>query len=268
MRTIEEIKVEMDAEQANRPELVELQDLNANTSAVSYFGLLKKMMAAFIQLLEGSWEVFREEVTHQIANTRVGSTTWYRDQILAFQLGDQIEVIDGRVSYVKIDDNKKILKQVAVVETPSGRLSVRVAKSNNAPLSETELKALTSYVGLVKFAGVLTDVISVAPDEVKLVAAVKVDRQLIDQNGQAVAGGAYPVFDSIDGYLRALPVNAMIVNSLLIDQAQAVPGVKDVQIDSAQIRRPGGSWVDYSREIESTAGHAILHPDTVINYAY
>lgn len=268
MRTIEEITIEMEAEQANRPELSGLQDLNANTSAVSYFALLKKMMAAFIQLLEASWEVFREEVTQQIANTRVGSTTWYKDQILSFQLGDQIEVVDGRVTYVKLDDNKKILKQVAVVETPSGRLSVRVAKANNAPLNETELKALTSYVGLVKFAGVLTDVISVAPDEVKLVATVKVDRQLIDQNGQAVAGGTYPVFDALDGYLRALPVDAIVVNSLLVDQAQAVPGVKDVQISSSQIRRPGGTWVDYTRETESTAGHAILHPDTVINYAY
>src|SRR5690606_9645325 len=90
MRTIEEITTEMETEQVNRPELSGLQDLNANTSAVSYFGLLKKMMAAFIQLLEAKWEVFQEEVTQQIANTRVGSTSWYKDQILAFQLGDQI----------------------------------------------------------------------------------------------------------------------------------------------------------------------------------
>jgi hypothetical protein len=268
MRTQEEILAEMDAIQASRPELAGLANVNSSTSEVSFFKLLKNMWVLLVQLMESAWETFRADVEAQIALTRVGTLEWYADQMRVFQFGVPRIVQNGKLTYEKVDAAKQIVKQVCVVEDPvTGRLLIKVVKAGGVPLSASELAALQRYTAQVKYAGVTVDAISLAADELKLVATCQVDRQLIGLDGIALSGVTYPVFDAIAAYARKLPIDSILNNTAITDTVQALPGVKDFVITESYTRRPGTSqWLPYTREVVSTAGHLALHPDTVITY--
>jgi hypothetical protein len=268
MRTQEEILAEMDAVQAAHPELAGLADVNTSTSEVSFFKLLKNMWVLLVQLVEASWETFRADVETQISLTRVGTLDWYADQIRAFQYGVPTRVQNGKLTYEKVDTSRQIVAHVCVVEdAPTGRLLIKVAKAAGVPLTTTEMESIQQYTSQVKYAGVAVDTISLAADELKLVATCQVDRQVIGTNGIALSGVTYPVFDAITAYARQLPLNSILNNTAITDTVQALPGVKDFVITASYTRRPGTTqWLPYTREVVSTAGHLALHPDTLITY--
>ncbi len=257
----------MDAFQATRPELAGLNDLNSSTSEVSFFKLLKNMWVLLVQMVESEWEEHRARVETQIALTRVGTVEWYADQIRVFQFGVPREVIDGKLVFRERNKTKEIIAQVCVVEDASGKLLIKTAKANSAPLSESELGALKRYIAQVKYAGVVVDAVSLAADELKLVATCQVDRQTIGTDGIALTGSNYPVFDAIGAYVRNLPIDSVLNNTALTDVVQGVGGVKDFSIREAYTRRPGTTqWLPYTRETVSAAGHCVLHADSVITY--
>lgn len=260
--------VEMDAFQATKPELAGLTDLNSSTSEVSFFKLLKNMWVLLVQLVESAWDEFRLGVETQITLTRVGTLEWYADQMRVFQFGVPREVIDGKLVYRERNAAKEIVAQVCVVEDPaSGKLLVKTAKAGGVPLSESELAALKRYIAEVKYAGVVVDAVSLAADELKLVATCQVDRQVIGTDGIALIGATYPVFDAIMAYVRRLPIDSVLNNTALTDVVQTLPGVRDFSIREAYTRRPGTTqWLPYTRETVSAAGHLVLHPDSVITY--
>lgn len=258
----------MDAYQATKPELAGLTDLNGSTSEVSFFKLLKNMWVLLVQLVESAWEEFRVGVETQIGLTRVGTLEWYADQMRVFQFGVPREVIDGKLVFRERNAAKEIVAQVCVVEdAASGKLLVKAIKAGGVPLSETELAALKRYIGQVKYAGVVVDAVSLAADELKLVATCQVDRQVIGTDGIALSGANSPVFDAILAYVRRLPIDSVLNNTALTDAVQSLPGVRDFSIVESYTRRPGTTqWLPYTRETVSAAGHLVLHPDSVITY--
>lgn len=266
MKSLEEIKADMDLTQAK---YTALNPLASNTSEVALYGTLKNMFAVLFQLILAEWDAFRVTVEIEIADTRVGLPEWYADQVKAFQYGDPVSVVKGRVTYDVIDESKRIIVQSCVVEDQvTGRLSIKAIKDNSAVLEPDELTALKGYVGRFKYAGVLCDVSSIEADDVKIVCTVKVDKQVIGLNGLSLSDPSKaPVWDAIAAYLRLLPVTSMITNSEIVDAVQAVKGVKDFAISTSSTKRPvSGTWNTYDREVLSIAGHAKLHADSSFTY--
>jgi len=270
MRSLEEIQAEQDIVLAKYPVLAALD----STSDVSFFALMRKMWSLLVQMLGAEWDQFKSEIEVKISSTRVGSLSWYVDQAKAFQYGDMISVIEGQVAYDVIDPAKKIVTQAAMTEDmATGRLTLKAAKIGSdglVPLLSDELQALTSYIGKVKYAGVTCDVISIEADHLKIVATVKVDRQVIGNTGTLLSDSSkLPVLDAISAYIAALPYDSILSNTGLTDAIQAIKGVKDFTVSSSATRRPvSADWVPYLREVVSQAGHLKLHADSAITYIY
>lgn len=270
MRKTEEILIEMDNVQAQYPELSTL----SSTSNTSIFGLMRLMWAQLVQLVEANWENFLIKVEQRIAETKPGGMYWYVEQAKLFQLGDAVTVINGQVAYPVIDTEKRIIVQAAISESvTTGRLTLRLVKKTGSELealSESELEAAKSYVQKYKYAGVVVDVRSIAADDLRLTATVKVDRQIISSTGILLADGvSIPVVAAINNYLATLPYDSMVNNTSLTDAVQAVPGVKDFTITSSDMKRPVvASWTSYTNEVLSEAGYAILNGGSVLTYTY
>lgn len=265
MRSIDEIKTDIDAVKVKYPALNNLD----STSDTSFWTTLRNMWATLIQIVESGWESHAAKVELLIATTSVGSLSWYADQVKAFQYGDPVSILNGRVSYDVVDQAKRIVVQAGVTEDPvSGRLAIKAAKANSTPLAADELAALKEYVSKVKYAGVLADVYSIDADDLKLVAIVKVDKQVIGSNGLLLSDTSKaPVWDAISNYIRLLPFTSVLNNTALIDAIQEVKGVLDVTITGSFTKRPvSNTWVEYQRETVSLAGHLKLHNDSQFTY--
>ncbi len=267
MRQTEEILAEMDAAQQGFDVLATVDSV----SEVSIWGQIKKMFALLVQMLESAQDVFKAEISSLIANAQVGTLSWYVAQAKLFQIGDTISVVSGRVTYDKFDAQKQIIAQAAITEESNGRLSLKVAKKESSglvPLGSDEMEAFKSYVGKFKYAGVFVDAISMEADHVKLVVSVKVDRQVISNNGTLLADTSkFPVTDAISAYLAYLPSNSILNITALTDAIQQVKGVIDFTVTASYSRRPvSTTWNAFNREVLSQAGHMILHADSQISY--
>lgn len=270
MRTREEILLEMDEEFAKH---TSLSDLNNSNSAVSVWQNLKALWVTFVQMLESRWDNLKSEIETSISVARTGTKNWYVNQVLNFQLGDSLDVVNGAASYAVVDPSKRIIAQASATEDLStGRIMIRSAKlvsaSELGPLETWELAALKEYVGSIKYAGVPVDVVSLSADEVKIVAKVKIDPQKITTLGTFVSDPAkYPVSAAIAEYLRRLPADSVISWTALTDYLQGVPGVKDFVITETYMRRPGTTaWISTPENTVSPAGYAILHPDSNLTF--
>ena len=268
MRSIDEIRTEQDSVLQKHPSLASLD----STSDVSLFSQIRNMWALLVQLLESSWEKTRAEIEASIAATRVGDLPWYVQQAKAFQFGDSVSIIAGKIAYDVIDSQKQIVVQAAATEDATGRLSIKVAKKGNdglIPLIPIELDAFRAYVNKYKYAGTITDIVSIEADEVKLIATIKIDRQVISTSGALVSDPTkLPVHSAITSYLEKLPYTSLLSNTALTDALQSIPGVRDFTITSSFSRRPiqGSVWLPYSREVVSLAGHMRLHPDSILTF--
>lgn len=257
MRTTQEILTEMEAVQATFPELAAVN----STSEMSYFRMLKNMWAQLVQLVEASWEAVQTKVDAQLIASRVGSLSWYVQQVKAFQLGDQVTVVDGRVGYATIDTSKQIVQQVSVIEDLiTGKLLIKAVKTLGMNLSAGELTALRSYVNEVKFAGVQIDVVSLRADSLRLTATVKYDRQVLALDGSSLADPTkFPIQEYLAAYLAVLPFDSVVSWTGITDYMQKQNGIKDFVISASWIAAFGSnSFASFSRETTSLAGHLSL----------
>jgi len=243
-------------------------------SSAGLYPQMKGYWTLLVQLLESSWDSIVAKVESRITETKIGGLSWYVSQARAFQYGDAVSIVNGQVTYAVLDAEKLIVKQAAITEDiATGRLMLRVAKMTEGtivPLSEGELKAFKAYAGKFKYAGVVLDVTSLEADQVKLVASVKVDRQILSDTGSLLTDNTkYPIKDGINAYLKSLPYDSIISNTGLTDAIQQIKGVKDFTINQSYTRRPVSvEWVSYAREVASTAGHGVLHNDSTFSYSY
>lgn len=265
MRTIEEIKTEMAAAQATIPELSELD----SSSNMSLFGHLKNMWALLVQMLEGAWERKANEVEEILKNNRVGSALWYAEQAKLFQFGDSVTVINNKVQYREIDPVKQIVKQAVCVEDAvSGRLLIKIAKANGTQLtglSSEELTAFRAYVNDFKYAGVQVDIVSSAPDQLRLFARCKYDRQVLSNTGTLLSDPSQnAVQQAIQSYLNSLPFDGVLSWTGLTDHMQKIPGVLDFVITKTEIAPNATNfWSEFSGETLSNAGHLFFAEGTI-----
>ncbi len=261
MRTKEQIAQEMDIVQAGEPALARLNSV----SQVSFVRLLKNMWVLLVLALEQRWDALVADLGQTQREAQIGSLAWYARTIRAFQYGDAVSVYDGvRVGYAAVDATKQIIQQAAVTEQADGRLLVKVAKADGlslGPLAEAEMVSLREYIRLVKYAGVVVDVISLAPDSLRLDAVIVYDRQVLNGQGQEVSspGARLPVIEGIFIYLRTIRFDSTINLTNLTDYVQKLPGVIDFSIRKAEIKPSGASaWQVFERETTCRAGHATL----------
>lgn len=258
MRTEQQISDEMDRVQAQFPELTNL----TSKSNASVFGLLRNIWIALQLTLDHYIDGVRAELVATAAAVQVGSLNWYVDQVKAFQYGDPLALVGGKPGYDVIDGSKRVVTQAAVIET-DGRLQIKVAKPKddaNQALSDAELISLKDYVRAIKYAGVAVDVVSLPPDELRIDATVRYNRQVLDSSGRFLTGTERrPVNEVISVYIRSLPFDSVFSWTAVSDIVRTFEGVDDFIVNRTFIR-PGGAteWTEFTRQTQSRAGHMKL----------
>ena len=231
-----------------------LSDITSN-SRVAVWRLWAHVVAVACFVEESLWDAFKVELDEIAAAAPAGITRWYRDRILEFQFGDQLEYIANRYRYAVVDVSKRIVALCAVTERNDGLVLVKAAKLvNDLPeqLTAVEKTALEAYARLIKFAGVRLTVISEPADTLQLVYDLHYDAQV------PLATVQTAVTNAIDEHLQALPFDGVLSITRLTDAIQDVSGVVDPHFISAIGTEVGGSPDNVVREYNPTAGYLTM----------
>ena len=230
-RSIATIKAEMVAAKNADSTLSGL----TSTSATALWNLLFYVVAVSINILEQILDIFKSDLEVIAAKNVPGTPTWLQTKVLEFQYSASdpqvVQLVNFIPTYPTINTELRIVKACAIVEQTNRLVKIKVAKGSPLePLSSTELTSLKNYIHDIKFAGVLTDTISLNPDRLKVNATIYFKGQFVEATVKQA------VIDAIDAYLLTLPFNGVIKITSLQNAIEVVSGVDDVVINNVTLR--------------------------------
>jgi hypothetical protein len=204
-----------------------------STSKVAIWRLWVFIQAFAIWLHEGIFETHKIEIEELIALNKVHTRKWYRDKILNFQYGFDLDGESDRYDNTGIDTadilDSKIIKQASVEEV-AGELRIKVATQIGdelQPIDTDQFNALRQYIALVKDAGTKIRLISRPADQMKAEIDIYFDPLILNGLGQRLDGtDDEPVQKAIKDYLYRLEFNGEFIKTKLTDYVQTVAGVQ------------------------------------------
>lgn len=247
-RTIKEIKKSMTDQFMADPLLREKYGLSANDtfdgsfSAVSFESIVFGVVAAAIYTLEAIFDVFRRDVDKKISSSIVATIPWYHKVCLEYQHGDSLVLNETTYDYeYEITDDSKKLVKFAACRDRGGGVYILVAGSGSdgypKALSNDVLTAFREYVSRRKPAGVITDIYSYDPDDIKIELTVQYDPLLLNPDGSLIANPTIrPVEDAINNYLSSIIYGGTFNRNKLIDAVQSADGVLDLVLGSVSVK--------------------------------
>lgn len=262
MKTINEINAEIDNSYQTAFELDGTQLSNA-TEWKLFRGVFAQLVYSIYQFFDG----YKAEVSALAATAEFGNSSWWHSVMLAFQEGYSLTVNKGAVTYATINEAAQIIKRVAITELLGANgliVQIKVAKETAGvpePLSAPQLVQVESYVKAYKSAGVLTQVISVAADEVKTTETIYYDGKLTLSAIQTA------VMNARKAYLANIVFNGEFNINRYRDALEQLPGVIDTDIAGVSIKPFGGSYVTVARTYTPLSGYyKIIEADCTINF--
>jgi len=214
-----------------------------STSKVSIWRLWVYICAFAIWTLEKIYDAFKIEVEETIALNQIGTSSWYRNKMLEFQLGfplTEMAVYDNTTALQAEVLASKIVKQAAVEEI-GGRLKIKVATENSEgeliPLEPAQFDAFRNYAEAVKYAGTRLIIVSRIPDDFKTDYTIYYNPLILDAYGARLDGtDNEPVQKAVKTFLRNLEFNGELILTKLTDYLQAVQGVEEPVLNSASAK--------------------------------
>lgn len=241
-RTIQEIKDSMTSDFMSQEAIrnaygfSEGDTFEGSFSVVSLESILFSIVATCAWVIESLFDRHKVEVDAMADSAIVASVRWYYEQALRFQKGDAL-VYDSQTKgfgYATEDPKKRIVKYCAVRDE-GNRIVILASQDNEGKpekLSDDDLSLFNEYMNRIKIAGVVLATRSFDADKVRVRAMVKIDPLVIKKNGQLFNSSSFPVVDGINDYLRNITYGGAINKNKLIVAIQAIPGVKDVTLNS------------------------------------
>jgi len=211
---------------------------------------------AFVMfVLYSFFDLFKAEINTDIVNYTHPTLKKYADKIKTFQYGDtpiaETDVYDNTGLTDTEIQARRVIKYSAAIEQAfsNGRFGVRikVAGENGSgeriQLPVPELTAARAFLPRFKGPGVYCEVTSDDADRLKLDLKVYYNPLVLNSLGQRLDGvNNVPLQDAIDVFLKNLPFNGRFNLTKLVDAMQAVDGIVDPVILSAQTRYAALSW--------------------------
>ncbi|MCG8310739.1 MAG: baseplate J/gp47 family protein [Cytophagales bacterium] len=226
-RTVKEIQLEiLSAKNADG----NLNSLNSS-SQTEPWRLWVYIIAVAIHLHERLFDAFKSEIEETLDLRQPGTPGWYAEKCLEFQLGDDLIIDNGKITYAVFDEEKQIVKRVGYKDD-SGTLTLKTAKeSDGVPeaLSAIELNQLKAYIEKVKFVGTDVQATSLNADKMRLTATIYYDGIYAQADIQTAVEAA------LNNYMTNLPFNGIVIKNKVIDAIQAVEGVHDIVITTLTI---------------------------------
>lgn len=269
--TQEEILVEMNLIQANSPELSAL----TSTSATSFIEQLKRLFALMAAKLFVLLSAQQKTVSDIYMKNRYGTEAWYRQKVLEFQLGYNLEVIDGELKYAVVDESLRIIKAVKFVTSQFNNILVIVSGKQYDPVTKHKLPAsfvssIQEYMDEIKLLSATIRVESHVSDRVFLRVGIKVNPLLLNANGSRLTSAAtFPVKDFLENLIATYDGSVTPISKYYIQQRlMTMPEVKFADVSQMfGFRFDGTSTVGAGDEfIESVSGLYYLDANSTITY--
>lgn len=224
-------------------------DLNGltSTSQTAIWRLWIYIVASCINIFEQLQDVFKEELETISSNAIPGTPQWVQAKTLAFQYSatnpQVVTIVDSEIVYPTEDDTLKIVTRCSVITGANKIVSIKVAKATSAtdttpiPLVALEESALSSYWGLLGFAGISYSVINLDADLIGVVADIYYD-------GQYSATIQADAILALDNYLAAIPFDGYVSVLAIEDALQNVKGISDVKLTTVSGRSDATLFAD------------------------
>lgn len=224
-RTQDEILQESIAEKE-----LQLPELDSN-SITSVWLLWLNVTSFVIHVFEQIFYAEQAKLEAAVELKRYGSISWYRTEVLKFQLGDELAWDDklGLYYYEQIDESKQIIEQCSVNEQKDGSLLIKIAKKDNgvlAPLDPAaEMPLAYSYINDVAVGGTELFILSQPADIINGMAEIAFDGNLsIDEIKSNLKS-------AMDGYRDSSEFNGVFLVNDLIEFIRDADGIDDVYFD-------------------------------------
>ncbi len=265
---IQQVYDEILAAKAAKAELAGL----TTGSATAIWKLWAWVIATVIWSLDKSFEKHTTD-TNALLDAKIShNAAWYANQMLLFQYGDTIEVVNYVPQYLVIDETKRIIKRVAVVDS-NGAVTFKLAKETAGALvklTSDEQLAANAYLVKVKDAGVQTQIVSYDADLFKPKLTIFYDAQYSVATMQAAVNLA------INNFLKNYNnenFNGQFVRNKFIDALQVVQGVKDLDITLLEFKSVlAGVYTAINRVYDPLSGYIKIDPaydlNNLTNIAY
>ncbi|OQY01376.1 MAG: hypothetical protein B6I20_07790 [Bacteroidetes bacterium 4572_117] len=219
----------------------ELDGLNS-TSNVSIYRLWVWVFAFFSKAIRDLFDSFQTQINEIFAQKQAGTLLWWLSQTKLFQYGDTLEFIDGVFKYAVLDQEKQIVKQVAI-ETLDRMITFKVASEDGSgnliALTQTQQDSLVGYINQLKFPGMYTRVVSQDADDLNLDYRIYYNAQKIktdlETEIRAVA----------DNYLSDIVFNGRFSLTGFTDELQKIDGVINPVLVTGLAKTHNESPVDY-----------------------
>jgi len=200
-------------------------------------------------LIESIVETAQTAIQAIVDKNYICNDAYWHDALAAFQSGDNLVLnsTTKRYEYSVIDSSKQIIKRVAVREkydtddSNKYKVFLYVAGESNGvilPLTNLQKAEVDTYVSKIKYAGVLTKLVSGDGDTLDIALTVNYNPLLLNSNGELINDGSKPVDLAADGYIVDLNTNYFKGNlnvTKFVDKIQAAIGVVDVKITGLSI---------------------------------
>lgn len=245
-----------------------------NTSKVAIWKIIFYAVAYAVFVIDSLFDLFRVETDEKIKLLKPGTLMWYADKIKTFEYGETLAFEsdyynNGALTDAEVEA-KKIIQYSAAIEQQfsNGRYGVRikVAGESGGELVQLDtaqvggLAAAREFVKRFKYAGVYVETTSDDADYLKLSLRVYYDALVLNSAGQRLDGTSNtPLQDAIDDHLKNLPFNGRFNLTSLVDAMQAVQGVVDPRILSAQTKYAALPYTDVVDEMIPDAGYLKIY---------
>ncbi|CAB4191922.1 hypothetical protein UFOVP1230_48 [uncultured Caudovirales phage] len=246
-----------------------------STSQTAIWNVWAYVTAVVINLFEQILDIFKTDVEAMIAVGQSPTKGWWQDRVLKFQYSatdpQVVQLIDYAPQYPVINTVLRIVTRCAIKQSATKTVVIKVAKGISpalAPLTVTELAALSDYVNVIQPAGISVSAISQEADRGEVQAEIFYSGQYVEAVVKAAVIAAIEQY-FIDASFSLtvggiVYINGSTMKPGLIDYIQAVPGVIDIELTMFRVRDfgdPYGSGTVVATSYETTAGYIVAEDE-------
>lgn len=221
-------------------------------SKVSVVRMIFWVVSYVMALKETMLEDWKKDVQDVASETHYGTSAWWVAKAKAWQKGDSLTIVDGKVDYEHVDETKRVVT-AASVNVVGRTLRLKVAKGNSGSLSglsQDELDSMNGYVERIKPMGLMVQVTSGGANVLKLYGKVRYRGELTKDDVKQ------HVRIAMNDMLQNLEFNGTLYSGRIVRTIVDVDGVEDVYL--SRMTMDGVEWND---SVVPTNGYASLNID-------
>lgn len=243
-------------------------------SVSSIESILFYCMAFGLFVLYSFFDLFKIEIDTAITNYTHPTLIWFAEKIKTFQYGDAVVFEKDYYDNTGLTDAeieaRKVIKYAAAIEQDftNGRFGVRIkvagedGSGDRIKLPDAQRDAAREFLEIFHPAGTYCELTTDDADYLKLSLKIYYNPLVLNNQGQRLDGtNNTSLQNAIDDHLKNLPFNGRFNLTALVDAMQAVDGVADPRIVSAQTKYAANPYTDVIDERIPYAGYLKIYDE-------